>query len=110
MRLTGDSSRDSMNLGTKRLFLLSSVRQTKKSSLIRSLPPLLCFTEADGNTAVFGQCGGTVAPFSCRVHRDGYGPEILTRKKDFLPSFFFIFERTPLSLAFFPSWFVYLTF
>lgn len=56
------------------------------------------------------QCLVTVAPFSYRVHRDGDGPEILTRKKNFLPSSFLIFKRMPLSLAFFPSWFVYLTF
>lgn len=81
MRLTGDSSRDSMNLGTERLFLLSSARQKKKSSLIRSLPRLLCFTEADGNTAVFGH-SGTILLSSAQ--RRGW-PRNLDTQEEFSP-------------------------
>lgn len=94
-----------MILDSKRLLLLSSVR-LKKLSLLRSLLPLLCFSEADENTAVLIQDEGTAVPFFCRVHRDRDVLKISTCKENFFPSFFLIFEGTFLSLAFFPSWLV----
>lgn len=97
-----------MILDSKRLLLLSSVR-LKKLSLLRSLLTLLCFSEADENTAVLIQDGGTAVPFFCRVHRDRDVLEISMCKENFFPSFSYLRERSFLLLSSLPGWWDILT-